>query len=67
MNFFKRVANYTKEAYNELVHKVSWPTRQELASSTIIVMTASLIMAVVIFGIDFVFESMVKLFYSKIF
>jgi len=67
MNFFRKIANYIKEAYNELVHKVSWPTQQELASSTIIVMTASLIMAVVIFGIDFVFESMVKLFYSKIF
>jgi len=67
MNFFRKVADYIKEAYNELVHKVSWPTRQELASSTIIVMTASLIMAVVVFGIDFVFESMVKLFYSKIF
>ena len=67
MNFFQKVANYIKEAYNELVHKVSWPTQQELASSTIIVMTASLIMAIVIFGIDFVFESMVKFFYSKIF
>jgi len=67
MKFFQKIANYTKEAYNELVHKVSWPTQQELASSTIIVMTASLIMAVVIFGIDFVFESMVKFFYSKIF
>ena len=67
MNFFQKIANYTKEAYNELVHKVSWPTQQELASSTIIVMTASLIMALVIFGIDFVFESMVKFFYSKIF
>ncbi|MDR0769421.1 MAG: preprotein translocase subunit SecE [Dysgonamonadaceae bacterium] len=67
MNFFKKIANYTKESYNELVHKVSWPTQQELASSTIVVMTASLIMAIVVFGIDFIFESMVKVFYSKIF
>ncbi|MDR2622407.1 MAG: preprotein translocase subunit SecE [Dysgonamonadaceae bacterium] len=67
MNFFRKIANYTKESYNELVHKVSWPTQQELASSTIVVMTASLIMAMVVFGIDFVFESMVKVFYSKIF
>jgi preprotein translocase subunit SecE len=67
MNFFQRIVNYTKESYNELVHKVSWPTQQELASSTIVVMTASLIMALVVFGIDFVFESMVKVFYSKIF
>jgi preprotein translocase subunit SecE len=67
MKFFQKIANYTKESYNELVHKVSWPTQQELASSTIVVMTASLIMAIAVFGIDFVFESMVKVFYSKIF
>jgi preprotein translocase subunit SecE len=67
MNFFQKIVNYTKESYNELVHKVSWPTQQELASSTIVVMTASLIMAIVVFGIDFVFESTVKFFYSKIF
>jgi preprotein translocase subunit SecE len=65
--FFQKVSDYIKESYSELVHKVSWPTQQELVSSTIVVMTASLIMALVIFGIDFVFESSVKFFYSKIF
>ena len=25
-----------KESYNELVHKVSWPTRKELAQSSVI-------------------------------
>ena len=63
----KKIINYIKESYNELVHKVSWPTRQELSSSTVVVMTASLIMALVIFAIDFSFESIVKFFYSKIF
>lgn len=61
-----KVISYIKESYNELVHKVSWPTRQELSSSTIVVMTASLIMAVVVFAIDFSFESIVKFFYEKI-
>jgi preprotein translocase subunit SecE len=61
-----RIISYIKESYNELVHKVSWPTRQELSSSTIVVMTASLIMAVVIFIIDFGFENIVKFFYEKI-
>jgi preprotein translocase subunit SecE len=65
--FFQRISNYIKESYNELVHKVSWPTRQELSSSTVVVMTASLIMAVVIFVIDFGFENLVKVFYDKIF
>ncbi|MDL2322914.1 preprotein translocase subunit SecE [Bacteroidales bacterium OttesenSCG-928-A17] len=63
----KKIINYIKEAYNELVHKVSWPTWQELSSSTVVVMTASLIMALVIFAIDFSFESIVKFFYGKIF
>jgi preprotein translocase subunit SecE len=63
----KKIINYIKESYNELVHKVSWPTRQELSSSTIVVMIASLIMAVVIFAIDFSFENLVAFFYSKVY
>ena len=65
--FFKRIANYIKESYNELVHKVSWPTRKELSSSTIVVMTASIIMALVLWGIDSGFEFLVKGFYRIIF
>ena len=63
----KKIINYIKESYNELVYKVSWPTRQELSNSTIVVMTASLIMALVIFAIDSSFENVVKFFYGKIF
>jgi preprotein translocase subunit SecE len=63
----KKIINYIKESKDELVHKVSWPTRQELTSSTIVVMTASLIMALVIFVIDFSFESIVSFFYKNIF
>ena len=62
-----KVINYLKESYNELVHKVSWPTQQELTSSTVVVMTASLIMAVVLFGIDSSFKSIINFFYGKIF
>jgi preprotein translocase subunit SecE len=62
-----KVISYIKEAYGELVHKVSWPTRQELSSSTIVVMTASLIMAAVVFAIDYSFEHIVSLFYNTIF
>lgn len=65
--FIQKVNNYIKESYSELVYKVSWPTRQELTSSTVVVMTASLIMAAVVFLIDFGFENIVKFFYGKIF
>jgi preprotein translocase subunit SecE len=64
---FQRIVNYFKESYNELVYKVSWPTRQELSSSTVVVMIASLIMALAILLIDTTFESAVKFFYTKIF
>ena len=63
----KKIINYIKESYNELVYKVSWPTRQELSNSTIVVMAASLVMALAISAIDFNFESIVKFFYGKIF
>ena len=63
----KKIISYIKEAYNELVHKVSWPSRQDLSSSTVIVMVASLIMALVVFVIDFSFEWVVSHFYGMIF
>jgi len=55
---------YFEEAYNELVHKVSWPTFKELQNSAFIVMVASLIIALIVFVMDFTFESMMKFVYS---
>ncbi|MDR1883772.1 MAG: preprotein translocase subunit SecE [Prevotella sp.] len=60
----KKIANYIKDSYNELVYKVSWPTRAELTNSAVIVMIASIIMALIVWGIDSAFESIVKFFYS---
>lgn len=54
---------YFEEAYNELVHKVSWPTRKELQSSAIIVMVASLIIALIVFVMDFSFENIMGFVY----
>ena len=62
-----KIISYIKESYNELVHKVSWPTRQELSSSTVVVMVASLIMAVVVFAIDYSFQFLISHFYKIIF
>ena len=49
-----KIGTYCKESYDELVHKVSWPTWKELQSSTVVVTVAALILAVVIFLMDFV-------------
>jgi preprotein translocase subunit SecE len=60
----KKIINYIKDSYNELVHKVSWPSRSELTNSAVIVMIASILMALVVWGVDSVFDRTVKLFYG---
>jgi len=56
----KKIINYIKDSYNELVHKVSWPSRSELTNSAVIVMIASIIMALVVWGVDSIFENLIK-------
>ena len=53
-----------QDSYNELVYKVSWPSKKGLANSTVIVMVASILMAIVIWAIDVVFDSVMNLIYS---
>lgn len=60
----KKIINYIKNSYNELVYKVTWPTRSELTSSAVIVMIASIIMAVVVLLVDTTFEHVVNFFYD---
>ena len=60
----KKVISYIKDSYNELVYKVSWPTRTKLSSSDVVVMFASLIIAVLIGVVDFGFEAVMNFIYS---
>lgn len=59
-----KVISYIKESRNELLHKVTWPTLRELQSSAVVVLVASLIIALVVFAMDSVFENLIKLFYG---
>ena len=61
---FKNIATYCKESYDELVHKVTWPTRKELGSTAVMVLSASIIIALIVFLINFVFERIVGGIYS---
>jgi len=56
ITMFKKITNYCKESYDELVHKVSWPNRSELSSSAVVVLTASLLIALVVFLMDSAFQ-----------
>ena len=60
---FQKVTNYCKESYDELVHKVSWPTRKELSNSAVVVLYASLLIAVVVFAMDFCFQHLMEFVY----
>ena len=53
---FKKITNYCKESYDELVHKVTWPNRSELSGSAVVVLTASLLIALVVFLMDSAFQ-----------
>ena len=59
-----KISGYIKESYNELVDKVSWPTWSELQSSSIVVAIASVIIALIIYGMDTVFSNLMEIFYS---
>lgn len=60
---FKKITNYCKECYDELAHNTTWPTRAELTHSAVVVLSASLIIALVVFGMDLVFENLMKFVY----
>ena len=63
----RKIKNYLQEAYTELVHKVTWPSWKELQNSAIVVMVATLIIAIVIFLMDLSFENMLRLIYKSFF
>lgn len=62
--FFNNRLTDIKESYNELVHKVSWPTKSELANSTIVVMVASIIASLVIWVIDLCINELMHFVYG---
>ena len=61
------VVEFFKESYNEMVQKVSWPTWSELTNSAVLVLIASVIIAILVYAMDaaaggglrFLYESMV--------
>ena len=59
-----RITAYFRDIKDELVNKVSWPTWEELTESTIIVLVASIIFALVIWLMDTLFGYGLSTFYD---
>ena len=60
---FKKFVNYCKSCYEELAHKTTWPTFPELTHSAVVVLSASLIIALVVFIMDSAFRFVMSMFY----
>jgi preprotein translocase subunit SecE len=59
-----KIVQYFKDAYAELMHKVTWPSWEELQGSAIVVMVASFIIAIVIALMDLAFKNLMTGIYS---
>ncbi|SHN13139.1 preprotein translocase subunit SecE [Mucilaginibacter sp. OK098] len=60
------VSEYIKESYVELTEKVTWPTWRELQSSSILVLIAALIIALIILFMDQSIHFLLTQFYSSL-
>ena len=59
-----RLLTNIEESYAELRYKTSWPTGRQLIKSAIIVLIASVIIALIIFFMDLVIENVMQWIYG---
>jgi preprotein translocase subunit SecE len=62
-----KIVTYFKESYSELMHKVTWPAWSELQGSATLVMVTSVILALVIWAMDFLFDNAMGFVYSLLY
>ena len=60
----KKFVNYLKESFVELTKKTTWPTWEKLQSSALLVMVTTVILAAVLWIIDFAFQHLMTAIYS---
>lgn len=62
-----KITNYIRESYKELSEKVTWPTWPQLQQSTMIVLVATLVITLVVLGMDTVAGNALKFVYKQLF
>ena len=60
----RKFINYCKESYIELTKKVTWPTWEKLQSSALLVMVATVILAVALWAVDWIFQHLMTVIYT---
>jgi len=61
------IKSYFQESFTELVHKVTWPTFSELQNSAVLVLVASLIIALIVAAMDLVFSRVMEFIYNLLY
>jgi preprotein translocase subunit SecE len=61
-----KIGKYIEETKDELFNKVTWPTWAELQGSAVLVMVASTIIGLVVWGMDMSFSELMKLAYQMV-
>lgn len=61
-----KVVEFIKESYDEMLHKVTWPTWIELQNSAALVLVASLIIALIVLAMDQSASHVMQLFYQTV-
>ncbi len=59
-----KIKTYIQETWNELIHKVSWPTWSELQNSAVVVMIGTVIISLIIFAMDVSFRNIMETIYG---
>jgi preprotein translocase subunit SecE len=60
-----KVTAYINDTIEEMRYKVSWPKYSELQKSSVLVLVGSLVFAVVVGAMDFVYDKSLTWFYSQ--
>lgn len=61
----RKIVNCCKACYDELVHKTTWPSRAELTHSAVVVLSASLVIALMVWAMDLVFKFVMSSIYPN--
>ncbi|HYK44975.1 MAG TPA: preprotein translocase subunit SecE [Parafilimonas sp.] len=59
-----KVSNYVRDSYRELMEKVTWPSWAQLQQSTVIVLSATLLIMTIVYLMDLASTELLKLIYS---
>ncbi len=60
------MVNYIKESYNELKNHVTWTPWAEAQRLTVIVAAFSVVLALVVWGVDSVFSNVISYYFNLI-